>query len=195
MLLGGLIKTLGRGVMSKETILASIMSVALGAIPSILSAQTEEAAIVAGKAAKVIDDVRAAFECDIAAAGVPRFEEFSNAWLAAFTADGPDCDEAAIALMARGREVGATFFRRPNLSQVKAIVSDMRRTLQRGFSCPISIRGEPFLEESSGYWIVNFVGSGADCEDASAELARLGETVLIRFVRTFTHEDARRLLR
>jgi hypothetical protein len=165
--------------------------VALGVVPSILAAQTDEAAGVAAKAAELIGEVRSEFDCDIAATGVPRFEEFANAWLVAFTAVGAHCDEAAVALMARGRDMGAAFFRRPELSQVKALVMDLRRTVRRGFSCPISIRGEPYLEEGSDYWVVNFVGSGADCNDAAAELERLGESAQIRFLRTFTQQDAR----
>ena len=92
----------------------SLIGVVLVVVSASLSAQTEEVAHVCESAAALIDDVRAELECDISTTGAPRFDEFSNAWLVAFTAAGPDCDEAAAALTARGRQVGATFYRRPD---------------------------------------------------------------------------------
>ena len=170
------------------------MCIALAAVSTMLMAETEEEKNVRANAAALIAELRTEFECTIAVTGTPRFDESANAWLIAFTAAGPGCDDAASALMQRGRELGATFFRRPDKEQVNAIVADIRRTLRRGFSCPISTRGEPRLDESSGYWVVDFVGSGADCADATEELGRLGEAAQIRFVRTYTQQDRRDLL-
>lgn len=172
---------------------AGWICIALAAIPTMLAAETEEEANVRATAAALIADVRVGFDCAIAVTGTPRFDESGNTWLIAFTAAGSGCDDAAPALIQRGREMGAMFFRRPDKEQVKTIVADIRRTLRRGFSCPISIRGEPALEESSGYWVVNFVGSGADCTDATEELGRLGKAAQIRFVRTYMPQDERGL--
>ena len=159
-----------------------------------LVADTKDEANARIGAAALIGEVRAELDCAIAVTGTPRFDETANAWLIGFTAAGTDCDEAASALIARGKEMGAVFFRRPDKDQLKAVLTDIRRTLRRGFSCPISIRGDPQVEESSGYWVVNIVGSGGDCTDATAELGRLGEGLQIRFVRTYTAQDARELL-
>ena len=119
---------------------AGWICVALAAIPTMLVADTEEEANVRATAAALIADVRGGFECAIAVTGTPRFDESGNTWLIAFTAAGSGCDEAAPALIQRGREMGATFFRRPDKEQVKTVVADIGRTLRRGFSCPISIR-------------------------------------------------------
>jgi hypothetical protein len=167
--------------------------VALAAAPTMLLADTEEEANARVNAAALMAEVGAELECGFAVTGTPRFDEAGNVWLIGFTAAGPDCDNAAAALIARGREMGAVFFRRPDKDQLKAVLADIRRTLRRGFSCPISVRGEPAID-SSGYWVVNFVGSGGDCTDATAELGRLGEGLQIRFVRTYTAQDARELL-
>jgi hypothetical protein len=148
--------------------------------------RAEQAAV---DAAAIEAAVEPAFECILTVHGRPRFDAFSKTWLVAYSASGPECDDAGRALREHGEPLKVVFFRRPDAAQIRAWLADVRHRVGPAFGCPIVIRGEPTFDEASGFWIVSYSASGAGCQEASEELGRLGAQMQVQFVQTRSRQD------
>lgn len=161
----------------------AIVCLAAGFATSIAGAQDEDPQRTAARqVADVVTDIEEAFECDITMHGAPRFDEFSNTWLVAYSVSGDDCGAAATELAARGERLGATFYRRPNPREINGVAGSIAVEVGRGFHCTLAIRGEPSFNEQSAYWSVSYSAVGSDCPEAELELRRRGRELQIVFI-------------
>lgn len=136
----------------------------------------------------VIEDITKAleteFDCDIVVLSPePRFDEFSNKWLANYSASGSGCDVALQQLHDQGLANTILFVRRPTLEQLMAIIRPMIRSAESAFLCQITLQGTPSIEPVSGQWSVPYLASGEGCDDAAAQLGDEGTPLQIFFLR------------
>lgn len=123
--------------------------------------------------------------CDVTVHGEPRFDEFGNQWLVAYSAAGDACDDMSVRLSRYGEPLGVTFFRRPTFEQVKTLITRTRRTVELAFGCRIVLKSEPRFDDNSSLWIVQYASAGgSDCGGAEGELARSGKELGVAFWRT-----------
>ena len=144
------------------------------------SAQEDDVALMQRTAAEIAASVSSS-HCSIELRGAPRFDGLENAWLVAYMAAGGNCDAASAELRRLGKDSALVFFRRPDSNQVRALIANIRASVQSAFHCPITLRGEPRFDDDSGYWTVMFLAPGRACGDVDAALALLGADYQIRF--------------
>ena len=160
---------------------------AIAAVASLLgivarsSAQDADSEIIQRTAAAIAASVSSNNQCAIELRGAPRFDGLENAWLVAYMAAGGTCDAAGAELKRLGKDSALVFLRRPDSNQVRALITNIRASVQSAFHCPISLRGEPRFDDDSGYWTVMFLASGPSCGDVDAALSLLGADYQIRF--------------
>jgi hypothetical protein len=145
--------------------------------------QPLDPAAVAERAALVVATVEAVVECDVSAHGEPRYDEFSERWLVAYSAAGSQCSDVNQALQRDGASLGLMFFRRPNADEVRALIGRIRASVERGFGCRIWLKGEPRFNEDSSFWAAEYLMAGAECSGAGEELQRQGRELGIGFHR------------
>ena len=149
----------------------------------VVVAQTEDVEIDAAAAvAGLVTAIEAAFDCEIETHGTPQFDSSANSWLVAFSATGDDCDDAANELAERGKSSGATFYRRPNSSEIRVLSGRIVSDVRNAFHCNVEIRGTPSFNEQSTYWSVSFSALGSDCSQAEIELRRRAREYQIVFL-------------
>jgi hypothetical protein len=146
-------------------------------------AEPLDPAAVAEHAAQVVATVEAAVECDVSVRGEPRYDEFSERWLVAYSAAGAQCGDVNQALQRDGALLELMFFRRPNADEVRALIGRMRASVERGFGCRIWLKGEPRFDEDSSFWAADYSMSGPHCTGADEELQRQGREFGIGFYR------------
>jgi len=151
------------------------------------SAQTDDAELIQRTAAEIAASVSSS-SCSIVLRGAPRFDGLENTWLVAYMAAGGSCDAASAELRRLGKDSALVFFRRPDSNQVRALITNIRASVQSAFHCPITLRGEPRFDDDSGYWTVTFLASGPACGDVDAALGLLGADYQIRFQSATPHQ-------
>lgn len=132
---------------------------------------------------EIVRAVESKFACRVTLYGEPRHEEFSRRWSVNYSASGDDCEEASAELRRQGEELEILFFHRPNIAQLRALASNMTRSIGFTFGCQMAIKGEPRLEPSTGRWYVTYLASGEGCDAAADELRRQGEELDLGFLR------------
>jgi hypothetical protein len=162
-----------------------VASVALvgGIVASSSQAQSPFAPEVMTSATELVAALEAPGGCDLSIHGEPRFDETTERWLIAYSGVGPQCDDMSAALQREGLTLGLAFFRRPNSTEVRALMGSIRTSLRRGFDCLLAFHGEPRFDDESALWTVRYSGSGYQCDDAGAELERRGREFRITFYR------------
>lgn len=116
--------------------------------------------------ATIHGDVADAYDCRLELFGVPRLDGFSGSWVVAYTAAGPECDDAQGELSRRGSAAGIAFMRRPNLSQLRTLLEPMLRAAELASGCRITMRGRPTFDIGSSRWFVHVTAEGAACATA-----------------------------
>jgi hypothetical protein len=158
----------------------------LGGLPRMAAAQAATAESLAPRVGALVAELEHTFACDVAVLGEPRFDEFSRQWLVAYSVEGGDCDTLTRELKHRSTELGVTFYRRPNAAEVRGLIGNIRRSVELGFGCRISLKGEPRLDEQSDLWSVTYLASGRSCAAAEDEIQRQGRELRIFFLRMET---------
>lgn len=161
---------------------ASVVAIVVSA-PPLASAQTYTAPEALERATAIVAELEQANDCDLTVHGYPQLDETTERWLIAYSGTGLGCDDAGAALQQAGADIDVTFFRRPNLDEVKALVARMRASVRKGFSCLIAFRGEPRFNDESTAWMVTYYTSGQQCDDAGEELERQGRELRVLFQR------------
>lgn len=164
-----------------STALGMTLVILVVGLPSaVLLGQEESRSQVSTSVDEIARSVDSAHECSISIHGAP--QEDVGQWLVAYSASGSDCDEAADELARLGSLVNVVFVRRPNLAQVSALTAQMIRSVASSYSCRVTVRDQPRLDETSSQWVVSYFASGLDCEEASQELRQRGAPLRIAFL-------------
>ena len=150
-------------------------------LPSTAAAQaeSEDVLVQTMQAVQVVD---AQFDCSLELIGGLQTDALLGRHFVAYSAEGGDCDEAAEALGGRTADIDVQFMRRPNLGQLRKIVSDMIRSVEITTGCRIMLRGRPSLNEETSRWFVTYVASGTNCVGVQSSLRDLGDDLDISFI-------------
>lgn len=175
-----------RSIRSSSSILPrpSIRALALIAAVWPVSAFAEPQSVEAARvlADETVTKINQTFDCRIGLLGSPRRDSFLSGWVIAFAAAGRDCDAAQAALASDGADAGVQFMRRPNLSQLRALLGPMIRSAELASGCRIALRGQPVLDEKTTRWFVHVIGFGGSCGEAirhlSEQAADIDTTIL-----------------
>jgi len=163
---------------------ASVLSAAVGSsLASLAAAQGPTPADVLQSAKEIISTLEDPAQCDLSLHGEPQLDDLTERWLIAYSGVGPACDDASARLQRVGMEANIAFYRRPNFSEVKLLIGQMRASVRRGFDCLISFRGEPEFDDDSSRWSVRYYTSGYQCAEAGEELERKGRELRVSFQR------------
>lgn len=161
-------------------LLIAIVTCALG--------QDRDPSDVRSSVADAAGSIQTAFDCSISISGEPVLHEFSRKWEIAFFASGPDCDAAHAELQQRVAPLEVLLYRRPDLAQVRSIVSELFTSV-RSFGCQVELRQEPSFDAASGQWSVPYRAAGDGCDDAAEFLRDVGVERQIFFWRVVSRQE------
>jgi hypothetical protein len=155
---------------------------AIASLPPTASAQQAGGQPLRAAADELARSVAGTFDCEISVLGEPRTYELSTGWYVAYSASGTQCDEAGRALNLAGEKHEFAFSRRPNLGQLRTLVSAMFYAAGSATGCQLRMVGKPSLNEATSQWLVRYRSAGVNCEEAGLELRRRGAELEISFM-------------
>ena len=71
----------------------------------------------------------------------------------------------------------------PTAADVLQSATEIVATLENPAQCDISLHGDPLLDDLTERWLIAYSGVGPACDDASAQLQRVGVEANIAFYR------------
>ena len=82
----------------------------------------------------------------------------------------------------------------PTAADVLQSATEIVATLEDPGQCDISLHGEPLLDELTERWLIAYSGVGPACDDASAQLQRVGVEANIAFYRRPNADEVKLLI-
>src|SRR5262245_47874843 len=82
----------------------------------------------------------------------------------------------------------------PTGADVLQSATEIVATLEEPARCDISLHGEPVLDELTERWLIAYSGVGPACDDASAQLQRVGVEANIAFYRRPNSDEVKLLI-
>lgn len=150
----------------------TLLALLVGGAHVVARAEPESLAEANAVANNIIEAASETFDCRLSLLGKPRRDSFLGDWVVPYAAAGRECDGAQGVLSDDGAEAGIQFMRRPNLSQLRAMLGPMIRSAELASGCRIGLRGQPALDEETARWFVQVIGAGANCGEALRDLSR-----------------------